>query len=91
VRAYCRTHALTYQSFWTLTANPHLLAHPAVATLAAAKQRTPAQILFRYLAHLAIVPLSGTRSAAHMRDDLDIFTFELAATERASLEALFPI
>ncbi len=90
VRAYCRSHTLTYQSFWTLTANPHLLAHPAVATLAAAKQRTPAQILFRYLTQLEIVPLSGTRSTAHMRDDLDIFTFELAATERASLATLFP-
>ena len=25
IRAYCREHGIAYQSFWTLTANPHLL------------------------------------------------------------------
>jgi diketogulonate reductase-like aldo/keto reductase len=35
------------------------------------------------------VPLTGTRSEAHMREDLAIFEFELANAERVALDALF--
>jgi diketogulonate reductase-like aldo/keto reductase len=88
IRAFCRDHAVVYQSFWTLTANPQLLAHGAVAALAAAHRRTPAQILFRYLSQEGIVPLTGTRSIAHMREDLEIFDFELSQLESASITGL---
>ena len=51
-------------------------------TLASRYGRTPAQILFRYLTQADVVPLTGMTSAAHMREDLAIFDFELAETER---------
>jgi diketogulonate reductase-like aldo/keto reductase len=89
IRAFCRQHGIIYQSFWTLTANPHLLAHRTVRDLAARLGRTPAQILFRYLAQNDIVPLTGPRSETHMRDDLAIFEFELADAERQAMDALF--
>jgi diketogulonate reductase-like aldo/keto reductase len=89
IRAFCQHNEITYQSFWTLTANPHILARPAVTSLASRYRRTPAQILFRYLTQLDVVPLTGTRSEAHMREDLAIFDFELADAERAVLDALF--
>lgn len=88
VRAFCRGEGIVYQSFWTLSANPQLLAHAAIMTLAANHRRTPAQILFRYLTQAGIVPLTGTTSDAHMREDLAIFTFELALAERDSIAAL---
>jgi diketogulonate reductase-like aldo/keto reductase len=87
IRAFCRDHQITYQSFWTLTANLELLVQPAVIALAAKHQRTPAQVLFRYVTQLGIVPLTGTRSRVHMREDLAIFEFELDAAERATLDA----
>jgi diketogulonate reductase-like aldo/keto reductase len=89
IRAFCREHRLIYQSFWTLTANPHLLAHRAVTSLASKHQRTPAQILFRYLTQIEVVPLTGTRTETHMREDLDIFEFELSQLERKAMDALF--
>ena len=89
IREFCRSNRITYQSFWTLTANPHVLAHPAVTSLAARYGRTPAQIFFRYLTQMDIVPLSGTRSAAHRDQDLAIFEFELTDAERQELDALF--
>ena len=89
IRAFCKSNEITYQSFWTLTANPHVLAHPVVTSLASRYTRTPAQILFRYLTQIDVVPLTGTRSEAHMREDLAIFEFELANAERAALDALF--
>lgn len=88
LREFCRAHGIVYQSFWTLTANPHLLAHATVHTLARHHGRTPPQILFRYLTQLGIVPLTGTRSAQHMRQDLAIFDFELSADECDSMNAL---
>ncbi len=89
IRAFCRDHGTIYQSFWTLTANPHLLAHDSVLRLAKKYQRTPAQILFRVLTQEGIVPLTGTRSAIHMREDLAIFEFEPSADERARVTGLF--
>jgi diketogulonate reductase-like aldo/keto reductase len=88
LREFCRERDIVYQSFWTLTANPQLLAHQTVHALARTHGRTPAQILFRYLTQLGIVPLTGTRSAAHMRQDLAIFDFELSADECQSMDAL---
>jgi len=89
IRAFCRSNRITYQSFWTLTANPHILTHATVKRLATQYTRTPEQILFRYLTQIEVVPLTGTRSEAHMREDLEIFDFELTNLERAALDGLF--
>lgn len=89
IRAFCRQHGILYQSFWTLSANQHVLANDMLTNLAQEYGRTPAQILFRYLTQTDVVPLTGTRSEAHMREDLEIFDFELTITERAALDALF--
>jgi diketogulonate reductase-like aldo/keto reductase len=88
IREFCRQHGIIYQSFWTLTANPQLLAHPAVTAPAGKYARTAAQILFRYLTQSDIVPLTGTTSATHMREDLEIFDFELTAEELAAVSEL---
>jgi diketogulonate reductase-like aldo/keto reductase len=88
LREFCREHAIIYQSFWTLTANPQLLAADAITKLAARYARTPAQVLYRYLTQSDVVPLTGTTSAAHMREDLEIFEFELSAEERAAISSL---
>lgn len=88
LRAFCREQKITYQSFWTITANPHLLADETVRLLALKYQRNPEQILFRYLTQVEVVPLTGTRSEEHMREDLAIFEFELIAAEIAAMDAL---
>jgi diketogulonate reductase-like aldo/keto reductase len=88
IRALCRQHRIIYQSFWTLTANPHLLAHAALKALASRYSRTPAQILFRYLTQEDVVPLTGTKSETHMSEDLAIFDFELTEDERDAVTAL---
>jgi diketogulonate reductase-like aldo/keto reductase len=90
IRAYCGAQQMSYQSFWTLTANPQLLAHATVIALSSKHGRTPAQILFRYLTQSDIVPLTGTRSELHMREDLAIFDFELNEGECAAVAAALP-
>ena len=88
IRDFCRQHEMIYQSFWTLTANPHLLEDTSVRILADKLQRSPAQVFFRYLTQIGIVPLTGTTSATHMQEDLAIFGFELNAEECAAIGKL---
>ncbi len=88
LRTFCRDHGILYQSFWTLTANPQVLSHPTVIELASTHRRTPAQVLFRYLTQAGAVPLTGTRSEAHMQEDLSIFEFELDSSEREAVARL---
>ena len=89
IRAFCREYGILYQSFWTLTANPQVLGHRTVRELALRHGRTGAQILFRYLTQNDVVPLTGTRSEGHMREDLGIFEFELLESEREAMDAIF--
>jgi diketogulonate reductase-like aldo/keto reductase len=89
IRAFCRQQQIVYQSFWTLTANPQVLAHATMTALASTHERTPPQILFRYLTQTGVVPLSGTRSESHMREDLSIFEFELTSAERRAVDKIF--
>jgi len=86
IRAYCDLRQIIYQSFWTLSANPQLLAHKTIIGPAAIHRRTPAQILFRYLTQIGVVPLTGTKSGAHMREDLSIFDFQLSTEELRAID-----
>lgn len=86
LRKFCRECSVIYQSFWTLTANPGVLAAVAIKNIASEHKRTVAQVFFRYLTQTGIVPLTGTRSEQHMQEDLAIFAFELTEQECASIE-----
>jgi diketogulonate reductase-like aldo/keto reductase len=88
IREFCRHNRIVYQSFWTLTANPSILAHAALRALAATHGHTPAQVFFRYLTQIGVVPLTGTASQAHMREDLGIFEFELTQDQCAAVSGL---
>ncbi|OQK15627.1 aldo/keto reductase [Methyloprofundus sedimenti] len=77
LRRWCANQGIIYQSFWSLTANPGVLSSHNVQAIAQKYQKTAAQIFFRYLTYLGIVPLTGTTSITHMKEDLAIFEFEL--------------
>ncbi|MGR7995396.1 aldo/keto reductase family protein [Xanthobacter sp. ZOL 2024] len=81
IRAFCRREGVLYESFWTLTANPDLLARPELGAIAGRHGATPAQAFFRYLTQQDVVCLTGTTSAVHMAEDLAIFDFHLSAAE----------
>lgn len=77
IRKWCQEQRIIYQSFWTLTANPQILSSETVQKAAQQYQKTAAQIFFRALVYMGIVPLIGTCSDKHMKEDLDIFKFDL--------------
>ena len=88
VRELCRAHDVVYQGFSLLTANRRELGHARVAAIAARHGRTVAQVTFRFALQLGMIPLTGTTSPAHMREDLGAFDFALADDEVAAIEAI---
>ena len=89
LRDWCSNHEVIYQSFWTLTANPHILDSNTVRSISLKYKKTEAQIFFRFLNQSYIVPLTGTRSEKHMREDLNVFDFELSADDLHKVRSLF--
>ncbi|MDY6972586.1 MAG: aldo/keto reductase [Thermodesulfobacteriota bacterium] len=88
LRQWCFTHGVIYQSFWVLTANPHILFSNSVQTIARKFKKTEAQVFFRYLNQSGIVPLTGTCSEQHMREDLNVFDFELSSDDLVTVSQL---
>jgi diketogulonate reductase-like aldo/keto reductase len=70
VRRFCSEHKITYQGFSLLTANPEVLQHPPLIALAAKLNATPAQVVFSFARAVGMLPLTGTSSAEHMKEDL---------------------
>lgn len=77
IRDFCSERGMRYQSFWTLTANPQVLAHRTLGAIASRRGLTNAQVFFRCLVHRGIVPLTGTCSVEHMQQDLEVLQVEL--------------
>ena len=81
LRAFCNENNIKYESFWSLTANPNILANEVLQTLSNKYQRGVAEIFYRFLNHINITPLNGTTSTKHMIEDLKISEFELLEEE----------
>jgi len=77
LRAFCKQNDITYQSFWSLTANPHILNSNEVIELCKKYNKTQAQIFYRFLIEIGVTPLNGTTSQKHMKEDLAIYEFSL--------------
>lgn len=71
VRRFCGERKIVYQGFSLLTANVEVLQHPLIAGLAAKGGVTPAQAIFAFARTVGMLPLTGTSSAEHMKQDLD--------------------
>ena len=72
IRAFCKENRIRYQSFWTLTANPHLLASEPVRALAAAVGVGRPVALYGFVIGLGEVSvLNGTTNAERMKEDLE--------------------
>src|SRR6185436_1274478 len=87
VRALCAEHGIVYQAFSLLPANRDVLAHRGIRAIAARHGVSPAQVVFRFAREVGMLPLTGTRSPQHMREDLAIDRFELDPAEVAIIDS----
>lgn len=86
IRQFCNEYNIIYQSFWTLTANPHILRNVDVINFARRRSKTPAQLFFAYLMQCGIVPLTGCTSEVHMIEDLDAMQLQLTPEEMSTFD-----
>lgn len=76
---------------WTLPGNEEkisLLDEPVIVNLAAAKNKSAAQVVLRWHIQLGNVVLPKTVNPDRLRENIDIFDFELTADEMAQMATL---
>jgi diketogulonate reductase-like aldo/keto reductase len=88
VRVFAAEHGIVYQAFSLLTANTRELTSAPITAAAARTGRTPAEIVFRFALAAGMVPLTGTSNPEHMRQDLDVTSFELTRAELKAIESV---
>lgn len=88
VREICQAHGIMYQGFSLLTANPSVLRHPEVVSIARRLGVNTEQVIFRFAMQAGMVPLTGTTSAQHMREDLKVYGIELTRDEVNLIESI---
>ncbi|QMT60281.1 aldo/keto reductase [Legionella sp. PC997] len=79
IRLFCKNHGIIYQGFSLLTANQTYLITNIMHQLVKHYKKSIPQIIFRFALQIGMVPLTGTSSEQHMREDLDLDSFELTA------------
>jgi diketogulonate reductase-like aldo/keto reductase len=88
LRSWCQERGVVYQSFWSLSANPHLLGSSIVMAMAQKYAVQPPQILYAFLSQQGIIPLNGTTSELHMHEDLAALGLQFMPEEIAAITAL---
>ena len=88
VRKICRENGIMYQGFSLLTANPYVLQHPQVIAIARRLGVGTPQVVFRFAMQSGMVPLTGTTSLEHMKQDLTVYDFELTVNEVKLIESV---
>jgi diketogulonate reductase-like aldo/keto reductase len=88
VRAFCKARNVIYQGFSLLTANQEVLQHPPFIELASKLNATPAQIAFAFARAIGMLPLTGTSSAEHMRQDLESLDLPIPAEAVRAIESM---
>lgn len=88
VRSFCDQRKIFYQGFSLLTANREVLKNTQLIALAEQLHATPAQVIFSFAREVGILPLTGTSSTDHMREDLDGLTLSLPSDVVQAIESI---
>jgi len=88
VREICQTNGIIYQGFSLLTANREVLGASEIHTVARRLNATIAQVIFRFAMQIGMLPLTGTTSEQHMKEDLESERFVLTTEELQRIETI---
>ena len=88
VREICQANGIIYQGFSLLTANRDVLVQPEIGDIAKRVGTGPAQVIFRFAMQIGMLPLTGTTSEQHMKEDLQVDSVELTPEEVSVIEMI---
>ena len=87
--AYLHSENILMQAWSPLAAGQDgLLDHPTICAIASAHQKSPAQIILRWLVQRNILPLVKTSNPQRIRENLNIFDFTLTDAEMREMSQL---
>lgn len=92
----CRELGITYEAYGSFgelrstvpTSKVDVLNHPVVKRVAARNNRSAALVAYRWTVQHGMVLLASSSNSAHMREDMDVFDFELSGADMAELNAI---
>ena len=87
LRAWHADHGISTES-WSPLAQGELLGEPTLVGIAADHGKTPAQTILRWHLQLGAVVIPKSVTPARIRENIDLFDFELSADEMAAIARL---
>lgn len=87
-RAYDTEHGIVTESWSPLGAGGDLLRSPVLAEIAEKHEKTAGQVVLRWHLQNGLVAIPKSSNAQRLAENLDVFGFELDATELAAIDTL---
>lgn len=84
---FCRQNNVMVQA-WSPLGRSKLLAHPLLQSLSEKYGKSTAQICLRFLLQKGIIPLVKASSAVRMKENMNIFDFEIECEDMSLLECM---
>jgi 2,5-diketo-D-gluconate reductase A len=88
-RAYDAEHGIVTESWSPIGGQgTEVFSEPRIIEIAARYEKTPAQVVLRWHMELGLVAIPRSSSPSRIRENIDIFDFELSADDIAAISAL---
>jgi len=88
LKSYCDEHNIHLQAYSPLgDGTSELITGDLVSSIGGVHNKTGAQVSLRWIQEHGVSLTTKTTKESHMRDDLDVFSFELAAAEKGQLDS----
>ena len=84
---YCKEHNIQVQA-WSPIGRTRVLQEPLIVELAQKYKVSPAQICIRFAVQREIIPLPKSSSMERMKENLDVFSFEITKEDMYRLETM---
>lgn len=88
---YIQSKGIVVQGWYPLGGRGHtgpLLNNPVITEIARTHNKSSAQVILRWNLQKSVVVIPGSSHPAHIRENLDLFNFELTADEMTRIKAL---
>ncbi|MDD7834540.1 aldo/keto reductase [Paenarthrobacter sp. AB444] len=87
-RAYNERHGIVTESYSPLGASSDLLNAPVLASIGEKYGKTPGQVVLRWHVQQGLVAIPKTANPQRMRENLDVFDFDLDQDDLSKLQTL---
>jgi len=88
LRAFCKKHDIIVESYSPLMNGTRVLDEDAIKNIADQYGKTPAQVILRWHLQSDLVTIPKTITPSRMKENLDVFDFELTQTDMDTIAAL---